>query len=153
MDRVFIITGLWMRFYGIEMSISHTWEITHCGMLFWEDTFMGKRLISLILAVAVIAGFAVVCSAAATKTKRITGSYGSWTETCSYNSDANADTVTLGAEGIRGNKSLGAKTRTWSNDAAVFNHSVSYFNLLSTRGYFTGYYKVGKTMYYNQGYN
>ena len=114
---------------------------------------MVKRIISVVLAAAVIAGFAAVCSGAATQTKKITGSYSNWTEKCSYDSDYNADTVTLGAEGFRNSKSLGAKTNSWSGDPAAFNHSVSYFNLLSNKGYFTGYYKVGNKMYYNRGYN
>ena len=114
---------------------------------------MVKRIISIVLAVAVIAGFAAVCSAAAVKTNKITGSYKSWTEKCSYDSDFNAGYVTLGAEGFRNSKSLGATTRSWSGDSAVFNHSVSYFNLLSNKGYFTGYYKIGNPMYYNRGYN
>ena len=114
---------------------------------------MIKRIISVVISVAIIAGFAAVCSAAAVKTKKITGSYGTWTETCKYDSDYYATTVTLGAEGFRNSKSLGAKTSSWSNDAAALNHKVSYFNLLSNKGYFTGYYKIGSTLYYNQGYN
>ena len=122
-------------------------------MLFWEDTFMVKRIISVVLAAAVIAGFAAVSSAAAYTTDKITGSYGNWTETCSYDSDYSANYVTLAAEGIKNNKSLGAKRSSWEGDAAALNHNVWYFNLLSNRGYFTGYYKIGNKMYYNRGYN
>ncbi len=114
---------------------------------------MIKRIISVVISVAIIAGFAAVCSAAAKTTTRITGSYGTWTETCKYDGDYYATTVTLGAEGFKNNKSLGAKTQSWSNDAAALDHKVSYFNLLSNRGYFIGYYKIGNTMYYNKGFN
>ena len=114
---------------------------------------MVKRIISVVLAIAVIAGFSVVCSAAAYTTGNITGSYKSLTEKCSYEADMNADVVVLSAEGFRNSKSLGDKTKSWKGDSAVYNHSVSYFNIVSNKGYHVGYYKVGNTMYYNRGYD
>lgn len=45
-----------------------THETTHCGMLLWEDC-----IISAVLAVAVIVGFAAVCSGAAYTTREISG--------------------------------------------------------------------------------
>ena len=46
---------------------------------------MVKRIISIVLAAAVIAGFAAVCSGAAYTTDQISGTYKDHEETCKYN--------------------------------------------------------------------
>ena len=122
-------------------------------MLFWEDTFMGKRLISLILAVAVIAGFATVCSGAAYTTSEIAGKYKDHEETCTYNGVANADIAVIGAEVFKNNKSLAGKTQTFKNGAVIYFQYVSVRKSSANHGYHVGYYKVGNTMYYNRGYD
>ena len=141
-----------MRFYGIEMSISHTWEITHCGMLFWEDTFMVKRIISVVLAVAVIAGFAVVCSADK-NTDDIGGKFSSHREYCYFNGVEGSNKVVLAAEAFKNNKSLGAKKQTWEDGNFLFYKEVTYYKSSSTKGYHVGYYMKNNSMYYNRGYD
>ena len=114
---------------------------------------MIKRVISIIISVAVISGFAAVCSAAAYTTSNIYGKYESHKETCTYTGVASADKAVIGAEVFKNNKSLKAATKTWEGDYAVFYREISVSKSSATRGYHVGYYMVGNTMYYSRGYD
>ena len=114
---------------------------------------MVKRIISLILAVAVIAGFAAVCSGAAYTTDQISGTYKDHEETCKYNGVSTADIAVIGAEVFKNNKSLAGKTQTYKDGSQIFVHSISVRKSSANHGYHVGYYKVGNTMYYNRGYD
>ena len=114
---------------------------------------MGKRLISLILAVAVIAGFAAVSSAAGYKTTEIYGKYNDHRETCYYTGVLGADKAVIGAEVFKNNKSLGGKTQTWEGDYASYSYNISIRKSSANHGYHVGYYMMGSTMYYSRGYD
>jgi hypothetical protein len=113
---------------------------------------MVKRIISIVLAVVVIAGFAVVCSADK-NTDNIGGKFSSHREYCYFNGVEGSNKVVLAAEAFKNNKSLGAKRETWEDGNFLFYKEVTYYKSSSTKGYHVGYYMKNKSMYYNRGYD
>ena len=114
---------------------------------------MVKRIISVLLSVAVIAGFAYVCSAAKRQTDNISGLYVGFEETCSFNGAEDADKLVLAAEVLWNFTPLKSYSYTWESGPIITTKSVSVRHIFSNMGYHTGYYMVGSNMYYNEGYD
>ena len=114
---------------------------------------MVKRIISVLLSVAVIAGFASVCSAAGEETSDIHGTYSYHIETCSYDGGVCADILVLSAEVLKNYKPLVSNTKTWTGDDTFLSKKVTAQKGSANMGYHTGYYLIGNYMYYNQGYD
>ena len=106
---------------------------------------MVKRIISVVLAAAVIAGFAVVCSADK-NTDDIGGKFSSHREYCYFNGVEGSNKVVLAAEAFKNNKSLGAKKQTWEGGNYLYYKEVTCYKFTSNRGYHVGYYMKNRTL-------
>ena len=125
----------------------------HFEELLFGEVYMIKRVISIIISVAIIAGFAAVCSAGGYTTDNIYGKYKSHKETCTYVGVSYANKAVIGAEVFKNSKSLKAATKTWEGDYAVFYREISVSKLSANKGYHVGYYMIGNNMYYSRGYD